>query len=110
MDTVTLPEIESDYDVWNVEHHYWVRVDDWALTGGVERESGVYKITLNQYPPSGPTYRTAMFAVEPPGSRFNLERYAARLAHAHGIPEPSWLAPSLREIVRRLDADSDRSR
>ena len=109
MDTVTLPEMQSEYDVLNLTYRYGVRVDDWALTGGVDHESGLYKLALNQYPPSGPTYRTSMFAVEPPGGSVDLDGYAARLAHAHGIPEPAWLAPSLREIVRRLDADWNRS-
>ena len=110
MVTSALPEVQSEYDVWNVATTYWVRVDDWALIGSVVRESSAYKITLNHYLTTGPTYRTSAFMVEPPGSRSNLDEYATRLSEAHHIAEPAWLAPSLHEIVRRLDADWQRSR
>lgn len=103
MSPVTLPEIQSEYDVWNVSPVYWVRVTDWALVGGYERELSLYKVALNQYPDEGPTYRTAQIGMEPPARGVDPVDLAARLAYAHKIVTPDWLAPSLAEIVRLLN-------
>lgn len=102
------PTIETEFNAWDLVHVYWVRVGEWAAVGRIDPDEGLFKVVLNQYQESGPTYRQSLIALEPPARSVSADDIAARLAYAHGIDQPDWLAPALREIISRLNAEWER--